>query len=106
MVSVDNSNVEGNHENVYITFGPMGNYKNEIDGVDFSNVEIVDTLLTSNVNNGYFTIDVYKGSVITITGTPNFVNYKFETNINEFRLSKWVYEHNVVYSLFEFIFSK
>ena len=74
--------------------------------IDFSNVEIVDTILTSNVNNGYFTIDVYKDSIITIKGTPDFVNYKFETNVDKFRLSKWIYEHNVVYSLFEFIFSK
>ena len=106
MITIDNSNVEGSHEDVNITFGPLGNYKNEIEGIDFSNVEIVDTILTSNVNNGYFTIDVYKDSIITIKGTPDFVNYKFETNVDKFRLSKWIYEHNVVYSLFEFIFPK
>ena len=27
-------------------------------------------------------------------------------NPDKFRLSKWIYEHNIVYSLFEFIFSK
>lgn len=27
-------------------------------------------------------------------------------NPDEFRISKWIYEHNIVYSLFEFIFSK
>ena len=63
-------------ENLNVTFGSAGNYKES--GIDFSGIQIGDNGgNNSQVKNGSFSFIVKAGAVITINGYPNYTSYSF-----------------------------
>ena len=63
-------------EDVTITFGSEGSYKTPIDVIDLTNVQIGDNGgNNSQVKNGYITVTLYEGAVLTIAGYPGYTSY-------------------------------
>ena len=63
-------------ENVTITFGSEGNYKETVGVVDLSNIQISDNGgNNAQVKNGYITVTLYAGGTLTIAGYPGYTSY-------------------------------
>ena len=63
-------------EDVSITFGSEGSYKTPVDVIDLTNVQIGDNGgNNSQVKNGYITVTLYEGAVLSIAGYPGYTSY-------------------------------
>ena len=82
-----------------ITFGSAGNYHTSVEGVDLSNIKIGDNGgNNAQIKEGYITIALKAGAVLTINGYPNYTNYNLDdgtTTVENITETNYVYETDV-----------
>ncbi len=66
-----------------ISFGSAGNYKEAVAGVDLSNIDIRDNGDNNcQIKNGYITVNLTKGSTLTVNGYPGYTSYTLGDGTN------------------------
>ena len=82
-----------------ITFGSEGNYHTPVEGVDLSNIKIGDNGGdNAQIKEGYITIALKAGAVLTINGYSGYTNYNLDdgtTTVENITDTTYIYETEV-----------